>query len=147
MYNSIWSRLYILAIGVSVIEIAIVIGIIWALWYYHFYLLDMQRIIFDMMQWAKVTENELCKKGEIATEFGENLSWEYLDFVRRNPIKWDIPTEILYADKDNLTSRMTVDNFVANHRANLTVMKDAEHWFHTEMQIAYLNEWMRKLFC
>ena len=57
MYNSIWSRLYILAIGVSVIEIAIVIGIIWALWYYHFYLLDMQRIIFDMMQWAKVTED------------------------------------------------------------------------------------------
>jgi Uncharacterised protein family (UPF0227). len=110
-------------------------------------ILDMEQLIIDMMQWANVTESELCKQGEIVTEFGETLSWEYLDFVRQNPINWDIPTEILYAKKDNLTSSMTVDDFVTNHRANLTVMKDGEHWFHTEMQIAYLNEWMQKSLC
>ena len=73
------------------------------------------------------------------------MSWEYLSFVRRNPIKWDIPTEIIYTEKDNLTSRMTVDAFVANHNANLTVMENGEHWFHTDTQISYLNEWMKKV--
>jgi len=110
-------------------------------------ILDMEQLIIDMMQWANVTESELCKQGEIVTEFGETLSWEYLDFVRQNPINWDIPTEILYAEKDNLTSSKTVDDFVTNHRANLTVMKAGEHWFHTEMQVAYLNEWMQKSLC
>lgn len=107
-------------------------------------ILNMERLILDMMKWATVTENELCDKGEIATEFGETLSWKYLDFVRQNPIRWDIPTEILYAGNDNLTSRTTVDDFVAKHSANLTVMEDGEHWFHTDTQIAFLDEWMKK---
>lgn len=107
-------------------------------------ILDMERLILDMMQWANVTEDELCKRGQIPTEFGETLSWDYLNFVRKNPIKWDIPTEILYAENDNLTSRATIDTFVASHNANLTVMKDGEHWFHTNEQIAFLDNWMKK---
>lgn len=107
-------------------------------------ILNMENLILDMMQWANVTEDELCKKGEIQTEFGETLSWEFLNFVRRNPIKWDIPTEILYAEKDNLTSRDTIDAFVINHNANLTVMNDGEHWFHTDEQIEFLDSWMKK---
>jgi len=109
-------------------------------------ILNMERLILDMMQRANVTEDELLEKGEIATNFGEILSWEYLNFVRENPIKWDIPTKILYGEKDNLTSRMTVDTFLANHNAELTVMENGEHWFRTEAQIAYLDEWMKKAF-
>lgn len=41
-------------------------------------------------------------KKAISTAFGETLSWEYLCFVRENPITWKVPTEILYAEKDNL---------------------------------------------
>ncbi|WP_330694161.1 alpha/beta hydrolase [Lacrimispora sp.] len=107
-------------------------------------ILNMESLILDMMKWANVTEEELCEKGEIKTDFGEILSWEYLGFIRRNPIKWDIPTEILYAENDNLTSRATVDIFVASHNANLTVMRNGEHWFHTEEQISFLNNWMKK---
>ena len=107
-------------------------------------ILNMENLILDMIQWANVTENELHEKGEIATGFGETLSWEYLNFVRENPIKWNVPTEILYAEKDNLSSRITVDAFVANHNATLTVMENGEHWFHTDAQIAYLDQWMKK---
>lgn len=110
-------------------------------------ILNMEKLIQDMMQWAHVTEKELCEKGEIPTDFGETLSWEYLSFVRKNPIEWDIPTEILYAEKDNLTSRATVDAFIAGHAANLTVFKNGEHWFHTDEQIAFLNKWMRTAVC
>lgn len=107
--------------------------------------LDMERLIGDMMAWANVTEQELRDKREIQTDFGETLSWEYLDYVRNNPIKWDAPTEILYAGNDDLTSRQTVDSFIESHNAGLTVMKNGEHWFHTEEQMEFLNNWMKKV--
>lgn len=106
-------------------------------------ILDMERLILDMMNLAGVTEKELQEKGEIPTDFGETLSWEYLRFVRDNPINWDIPTEILYGEKDNLTSRETVEAFIERHHAILAVMENGEHWFHTDGQIAFLDDWMK----
>lgn len=107
--------------------------------------LDMERLILDMMSWANVSEQELCEKGEIPTDFGETLSWRFLCFVRENPIIWRTTTEILYAEKDNLTSRKTVDLFVGRHNVHLTVMKDGEHWFHTGEQLAFLDAWMKRV--
>ena len=75
-------------------------------------ILDMEQLIVDMMSWANVSEKELSERKEIPTDFGETLSWEYLCFVRANPINWKTPTEILYAEHDNLTSRQTVDKFI-----------------------------------
>lgn len=107
--------------------------------------LDMEGLILNMMQWAHVTEQELYEKGEIPTDFGETLSWNYLNFVRENPITWEIPTEILYAENDNLTSKKTVDMFVEHHNSSLTVMENGDHWFHTNEQIAFLDAWMKKV--
>lgn len=106
-------------------------------------ILDMERLILDMMSWAGVTEQELSERGEIPTDFGETLSWEYLCFARENPIRWDIPTEILYAGRDNLTSRQTAEEFAKAHNASLSVMENGEHWFHTEEQLAFLYEWIK----
>ena len=47
---------------------------------------DMENLICNMMQWSNVTEQELAGKREIATDFGETLSWEYLCYVRQHPI-------------------------------------------------------------
>lgn len=106
-------------------------------------ILDMEKLILDMMGWAGVSEKDLREKGEIPTDFGETLSWEYLCFVRENPIKWNIPTKILYAGKDNLTPCQVVDRFVSLHNASLTVMENGEHWFHTGEQLAFLDQWMK----
>lgn len=106
-------------------------------------ILDMEQLILDMMGWTNVSEKDLCEKGEISTNFGETLSWKYLCFVRNHPIIWRIPTSILYGSNDNLTSRETVEIFIENHNADLTVMENGEHWFHTDEQLSYLNEWMR----
>lgn len=108
--------------------------------------LDMERLILDMMKWAGVTEEELHDRGEIPTDFGETLSWEYLCFVRRKPIHWNTPTKILYGAKDHLIARRTVDDFTARHSATLTVMENGEHWFHTEEQTDFLNRWMKNAF-
>ena len=107
-------------------------------------ILDMEQLILNMMNWANVSEETLCEKKEIPTNFGETLSWKYLCFVRENPIIWNIPTEILYGEKDNLTSRETVDKFIKNHNAHLTVMENGEHWFHTEEQLIFLNNWLKQ---
>lgn len=105
--------------------------------------LDMERLILDMMGWAGVSEEELRQRGEIPTDFGETLSWKYLCFVRDHPIAWNVPTEILYAGGDHLISRQTVERFAERHGARLTVMEDGEHWFHTDEQLAFLDRWMK----
>ena len=55
-------------------------------------IVNMEKLITDMMMWSNVTEDELESKKEIPTEFGETLSWEYLCYVRRHPIQWHIPS-------------------------------------------------------
>ena len=106
-------------------------------------IVDMEKLITDMMLWANVTENELCERGEIPTSFGETLSWDYLTYVRQNPIEWRTPTAILYGERDDLTSYATVSSFAERTGASLTVMPDGEHWFHTVEEMAFLDEWVK----
>lgn len=105
-------------------------------------IVNMELLIADMMMWSNVTEAELESKKEIPTEFGETLSWEYLRYVRKHPIKWSVPTCILYGGKDQLTSRQTVSGFADQIGAKLTVMKDGDHWFHTKEQMKVLDQWI-----
>ncbi|MEE0857570.1 MAG: alpha/beta hydrolase [Ruminococcus sp.] len=107
-------------------------------------IVDMERLIADMVAWANVTEDELKEKGIIHTSFGEDLSWEYMSYVREHPIKWNAPTAILYGIKDNLTSFETISAFAEKHNAKLTVMENGEHWFHTEEQMRFLDDWIVK---
>ena len=105
---------------------------------------DMERLIADMMIWANVTEDELKEKKEIQTAFGETLSWDYLCYVRGNPVTWKIPTHILYGEKDNLTAYGTIFEFAQRTNSTLSIMKNGEHWFHTEEQMKFLDEWINK---
>ena len=104
---------------------------------------NMEKLITNMMIWSNVTEEELCRKKEISTGFGETLSWEYLCYVRKHPIKWNIPTCILYGANDNLTSFETVSGFAEQIGASLTIINDGEHWFHTNEQMEFLDNWIR----
>ena len=108
-------------------------------------IVDMEKLITDMMFLENITEEELYKKKEIKTSFGEILSWDYLTFARKNPIEWNIPTYILYGENDDLTSYETILNFTNKSKANLTIMKGGEHWFHTDEQIEFLNNWIKNL--
>lgn len=104
---------------------------------------DMERLISDMMLWAGVSEPELAEKLEIPTDFGETLSWRYLCDVREHPVSWRVPTWILYGQKNSLTSPETISAFAKKIGAALTIMPDGEHWFHTDRQMQFLDNWMR----
>ena len=107
-------------------------------------IVDMENIILHMMKRAKVSEEELRIKKVINIPFGEPLSWEYLSFVRKNPIAWNIPTGILYGKKDDMTSLETMTNFTNKIHADLTVFDEGEHWFHTEEQMDFLDTWFKR---
>ena len=81
-------------------------------------------------------------QGLAPADCGETLSWEYLCYVREHPISRSIPTEILYGERDALTSLETVTGFAARINAGLTVLRGGEHWFHTEEQMEALKKWL-----
>ena len=109
-------------------------------------IVDMEKLITDMMKLANVPEpeQELESKGMIHTDFGEDLSWEYLNYVRCHSIEWRVPTQILYGSKDHLMSIETITEFALKHQATLTVMEGGEHWFHTEEQMLFLDNWIKE---
>ena len=107
-------------------------------------IVDMEKLIADIMKQSNIAEDELKSKKEVETEFGETLSWEYLSHVKNHPIRWNIPTSILYGEKDNLTSKETITKFAEQISADLTIMENGEHWFHTDEQLNFLDTWVKK---
>ena len=107
-------------------------------------IVDMEKLITEMMKLANVTEQKLESEGVIRTDFGEDLSWQYLSYVRSHPIGWRVPTQILYGSKDHLTSLETITDFANKLQATLTVMEGGEHWFHTEEQMVFLDKWIKE---
>ena len=107
-------------------------------------IVDMEKLIVHMMLWANVTEADLKAKGVIHTDFGEDLSWKYLCYVREHPIRWKVPTKILYGEKDTMTSETTIRAFAREHKAELTVLAHGEHWFHTDEQMQFLDKWIKR---
>jgi len=105
--------------------------------------LDMERLIRNMMRWTGVTEERLREEKEIPTPFGETLSWEYYEYVRAHPVDiWNSPTSILYGENDTLTERDVLDSFAKKFSCRVTVMKDGEHYFHTPDQLRFLENWL-----
>ena len=109
-------------------------------------IVDMEALIAGMMARANVTEENLRTQGEIKTASGETLSWDWLCDVRSHPLRWTVPSRILYGERDFLTPFETMSRFAARIGAPLTVMSGGEHWFHTPEQMAFLDAWIGETF-
>ena len=107
-------------------------------------IVNMEKLITDMMSWSGISEKELKTKKEIETDFGEKLSWNYLKWVREHPVSWNIPTSILYGSNDQLQSVETINQFARKIKASVTVMEGGEHWFHTKEQMDFLDLWAKE---
>lgn len=44
---------------------------------------------------------------------------------------------------DNLQSIDTIQEFAMKESANVTIMEGGEHWFHTDEQMKFLDQWLR----
>jgi len=107
--------------------------------------LDMERVITNMMGWFNVTEYDLERKKEIETPIGETLSWQYLTYVREHKIsKWKNETHIIYGENDNITERDVIDSFINNYNAKLTLVKNGEHFLHSTEELNKLSNWIKE---
>lgn len=105
--------------------------------------LNMKRIIDNMMIWFDIDEEYLKSKQTVKTPIGQNLYWDYYCYVKDNPIdKWNIPTNILYGLKDDLCESDIVFKFVKRFNCNITVMNKGEHYFHTQEQLKFFKQWV-----
>ncbi|MBL4933167.1 alpha/beta hydrolase [Clostridium paridis] len=106
--------------------------------------LNMERLIFDMMKWFNIEEERLKAEKEIATPMGETLSWDYLTYSKEHPVdRWKCQTYILYPSEDKLTPKEIVDEFKNTHSVNLTVLNGAEHYFTEKEYLDKLEFWLR----
>jgi len=106
--------------------------------------LNMERIINNMMTWFNVSEDRLEAEKEIETPIGQTLYWDYYCYVKSHPIDtWNKPTAILYGSNDNLSEFNVVSEFVKRYHCMLHVLEDGEHYFHTDEQLYYFRQWLR----
>ena len=108
-------------------------------------IVNMERLIQDMMKRGHVSNEELEKKKIIQLSTYETLSWEYYTWVKQHPIVWRVPTFILYGENDNFQTIDTINRFAESVGAKVTVMLNGEHWFHTPEQNEFRRNWLRRI--
>lgn len=107
-------------------------------------ILDMEYLIHQMFAWFHISEQMLLEQREIATPM-EALRWDYYQFACQHPIaKWNIPTAILYAAKDNLQPIDIVKSFTEKYGCALTVSEDSEHPFMALSDREIVANWLKK---
>lgn len=110
-------------------------------------MVNMERMIENMMMWFNVSQERLQAEKEIATPIGETLSWDYYTYVKENPVnQWQSATAILYGSADQVCERETIDQFVDRYNSQLTVLEGGEHYFHTPEQMAFYKKWLTDIF-
>ena len=108
-------------------------------------IVDMERLICGRICAAGITEQILRERGMYPAREGDMLSWDYLCWVRAHPAKdWHCPQYILYGENDSMTDLATIRTFTAKSGAELIIVPQGEHWFHTPEQLAVMADWERK---
>lgn len=108
-------------------------------------LVDMRRMIENMMGGFGITEEQLRREQAIATPIGQTLYWDYYTYVIERPVsKWTAPTEILYGGRDDTCGRDTVEAFASRFSCGLEIVPDGEHYFHTPEQLRVFEDWLKR---
>lgn len=104
---------------------------------------DMKRVIENMMRAFQVTEARLEAERLIPTPIGETLDWSYYCYVQAHPVDvWPVPTEILYGERDDITDHACIRQFADRFCCRLAIMSGGEHYFHTSEQLRFYQEWL-----
>ena len=104
---------------------------------------DMEWLVRHMMLWSGVTEERLRQEKEIDTPI-DPLRWDYYQYILSHPVtEWPHATAILYAGKDQLQPRESIDRFARRFGARVTVSPESEHPFMTEADRPFVEQWLR----
>ncbi|MBP2100398.1 alpha/beta hydrolase [Enterococcus rivorum] len=104
---------------------------------------DMKRIIFNMMMWFNISEERLKKDQKVVTPI-KTLYWDYYEYVLIHPLQWHSPTKILYGAKDELCEEDFINQFVEKTSSELTILEEGEHFFHSQEQLTFFEKWLER---
>lgn len=106
-------------------------------------LVDMRRMIENMMKWFDISKEQLEKEQTVKTPIGQIMYWDDYSYVKEHPINaWNVKTNILYGSKDDVCEPDTITKFVEKFHCKLKVIQEAEHYFNTEEQLQEFNRWI-----
>lgn len=106
-------------------------------------LVNMRRMIENMMLWFEVSKDRLEQEKEVATPM-KTLYWDDYQYALNHPVRWDKPTAILYGEKDELCEYEYLQHFATVTQAELTVMPGSGHFFHTQEQLNFYRQWLKE---
>lgn len=104
---------------------------------------DMKRIIDNMMKWFNISKERLKQEQKILTPV-KTLYWDYYKYVVEHSVEWNKQTALLYGKKDDLCEFSYISSFAERTHADITVFDEGEHYFHTNVQLAFLHQWLYK---
>ncbi|MDD3193104.1 MAG: alpha/beta hydrolase [Oscillospiraceae bacterium] len=106
---------------------------------------DMQRLIENMMAAFQVSAERLQREQTIPTPAGQALSWDYYCYVTAHPVAgWKPQTFLLYGGRDALCEKDTILRFAQRFSCALKIIPEAEHYFHTPAQLQAFCSWLKE---
>lgn len=106
---------------------------------------DMKKLLDTMMGWFNIDEATLKEKQIINLPIDEVLYYDYYEYVKKHPVKkWKSKTMILCGSLDNVIDLNDVKAFCQQFQGDLQIMENGEHYFHSEKQLVYLENWIKE---
>ena len=66
-------------------------------------------------------------------------------YVKNHPVhNWNHKTYMLRGENDTLCEYDYVKGFADRYNCELTEQKGGEHWFHTDSELDFFRNWLRK---
>ena len=100
--------------------------------------LDMERLIMDMMGWVGVSKWTLRERSR--------FPWTSKRICLGNTLSHGISPQRFFTQEATIWCPAKLWSGLAGHGASLTVMKGGEYWLHTEEQLAFLDDWVKRDF-
>jgi len=107
--------------------------------------LDMRQLTEGLMAAAGISKAQLQQQKIIPLANGPVLYWRDYCYLCEHPVQqWQSPTAILRGELDTLCAQPDAARFAAAHGYRLTVVPGAEHYFHTDTQLAAYRSWLQQ---
>lgn len=104
---------------------------------------DMSRLIANMMKAAGVSEERLQAEQVIANPYGPPLEWEYYSYVLQHPIEhWAAPTAILIGSEDEVSETKVVKDFANHYHSDLSLIEGSRHYLHRHEEVLAIRKWI-----
>lgn len=104
---------------------------------------DMYQLIVGIMMSKDIHLQDLKEERVIVIDEKTSISYEFFKSLEHHNDNWNVPTEILYGEKDKVIYIEDIVEFLAKHPlSKLTIKRDSEHYMPTVEEKEFIKEWI-----